>query len=76
MGTEKRERQKANRLQRQIEEHRAERVSSIRRTVVRGAIVVALAIAAVVAIAWIGGAFDGDDEPADGAASVSIRDAQ
>ena len=63
MGTEKRERQKANRLQRQIEEARAERIGTIRRNVLRWGIGIVLAIGAVVFIAWIGGAFSGDDEP-------------
>lgn len=64
MGTEKRERQKANRLQRQIEQHRAERTNAIKRNVVRWIIIAVLALGAVVLIAWIGGAFSGDDEPA------------
>lgn len=62
MGTEKRERQKANRQQRQIEEQRAERVSSMRRTATRFGLIALIAVAAVVVIAWFGGAFDGDDD--------------
>ncbi len=61
MGTEKRERQKANRLQRQLEEARAERVGTVKRTVLRWSIGAVLALAAVVFIAWLGGAFDSDD---------------
>ena len=64
MGTEKRERQKANKLQRQLEEQRAARTDAVKRNVLRWVIVAALALAGVVLIAWIGGAFSGDDEPA------------
>lgn len=63
MGTEKRERQKANRIQRQLEEQRAERVGTIKRNVVRVVVVAALAIVGVIAIAWFGGAFDSEEEP-------------
>jgi peptidylprolyl isomerase len=63
VGTEKRERQKANRLQRQIEEQKAARASAVKRSVLRWVIIFVLALGAVVLIAWIGGAFSGDDEP-------------
>lgn len=63
MGTEKRERQKANRRQRQEEQARAERVGAIRRNVLRLGIGAIIAVGAVVFIAWLGGAFSGDDEP-------------
>lgn len=62
MGTEKRERQKANRLQRQIEEERAAKVSTARRTATRFGLIALVAVIGVVILAWIGGAFDGDDE--------------
>lgn len=62
MGTEKRERQKANRLQRQIEEARAERVGTVKRTALRWGIGAVAAVGAVVFIAWLGGAFDSDSE--------------
>lgn len=65
MGTPKRERQKANRQQRLIEETRAERSSAIKRNVIRWSLAGVLAIGAVVVIAWIGGAFSGDDDAAD-----------
>ncbi len=75
MGTAKRERQKANRIQRQIEEQRAERVSSVRRTATRVGLIGVLAIAGVVIIAWIGGAFGGDDDDvADVPADVDLAD--
>ena len=64
MGTEKRERQKANRQQRLIEEAKAERSAAVKRNVLRWSLAAVLAIAAVVLIAWIGGAFSGDDETA------------
>ena len=63
MGTEKRERQKANRQQRLLEEQRAARVAAVRRNVLRWVIIAVLAVGAVVLIAWIGGAFSGDEEP-------------
>ena len=62
MGTQKRERQKANRQQRLIDEAKAERSATIKRNVVRWSLAAVLAIAAVVLLAWIGGAFSGDDE--------------
>ncbi|MDJ0769433.1 MAG: peptidylprolyl isomerase [Ilumatobacter sp.] len=62
MGTEKRERQKANRLQRQLEAAREERNSAIKRNVLRWSLVAVLAVAGIVLIAWVGGAFDDDDE--------------
>lgn len=64
MGTEKRERQKANKAQRRIEEARAARSGAVKRNAVRWSIVGVLAVAAVVVIAWIGGAFGSDDEAA------------
>jgi len=63
VGTEKRERQKANRHQRQLEEQKAARTAAVRRNVLRWIIIAVLALGAVVLIAWIGGAFGGDDEP-------------
>ncbi len=67
MGTEKRERQKLNRQQRLIEEARAERTSAVKRNVLRWSAALIAAVAAVIGIAWVGGAFDsgdGDDEQA------------
>jgi cyclophilin family peptidyl-prolyl cis-trans isomerase len=62
VGSPKRERQKANRLQRQIDEARAERASAVKRNALRWTIVAIAAIGGVVLIAWLGGAFDNDDE--------------
>ena len=62
MGTQKRERQKANRQQRLIEEARAERVGTVKRTVLRWGIGGVAALGAIVLIAWIGGAFDSDED--------------
>jgi peptidylprolyl isomerase len=45
-----------------IEEARAERTAKVRRSAVRWGIAGVLGIGAVVLIAWIGGAFSGDDE--------------
>jgi len=58
VGTQKRERQKANRAKRQAEEAKAARTSAVKRNTVRWVIVAIGAVAAVVLIAWIGGAFD------------------
>ena len=62
MGTEKRERQKANRQQRLMEEAKAERAGAVKRNAVRWGAALVAAIGAVVLIAWVGGAFDGDGE--------------
>ena len=62
MGTEKRERQKANRQQRLVEEARAERSAKVQRSFVRWGIAGVLGIGVVVLIAWIGGAFSSGDE--------------
>ena len=61
VGTEKRERQKANRAKRQAEEAKAARNSAVKRNAVRWVIVAIAAVAAVVLIAWIGGAFDSSE---------------
>lgn len=62
MGTEKRERQKANKQQRQMEEARQERSSKARRNVLRWTAAIIAAVGGVVLIAWVGGAFDGDSD--------------
>lgn len=74
MGTQKRERQKANRQQRIVEEARVERSVTIKRNVIRWSLAAVLAIGAVVLIAWIGGAFSGDDDGdgADEEAAVTL----
>jgi hypothetical protein len=72
VGTPKRERQKANRLQRQIEDARAERVGTVKRTVLRIAVIAVIAIVAVVLIAWIGGAFSDDESGGGGDAAVAV----
>ena len=61
MGTQKRERQQSNRQQRLIQEARSERVGTVKRTVLRWGIGAVAALGAIVFIAWIGGAFSGDD---------------
>lgn len=65
MGTEKRERQKSNRQQRLIEEAKAERRAAVKRNVLRWSLAAVLAIVAVVLLAWISGAFSGDDDAAE-----------
>jgi cyclophilin family peptidyl-prolyl cis-trans isomerase len=63
VGTDKRARQKSNRTQRQIQEAQAAKASAVKRNAVRWGVALVAAFAAVVLIAWIGGAFSGDDEP-------------
>lgn len=62
MGTDKRERQKANRAKRREEELKAARATKVKRTALRWVLAGVLALGAVILIAWIGGAFDGDEE--------------
>ena len=72
MGTEKRERQKANRQQRRIEEARAERSSTVKRNVVRWTAGIVAAVGAVVLIAWVGGAFDSGDGDEEAVAEITL----
>jgi peptidylprolyl isomerase len=65
VGTEKRERQKANRQQRLIEEARTERAGVVKRNALRWTMGIVAAVGAVVLIAWVGGAFDGGDDEAE-----------
>ena len=69
MGTDKRQRQKANRTERRQAEHRSAHRRALQRRIGRIGAIVVLGVVAVVVIAWIGGAFDGDDEAAPDAAS-------
>ena len=48
---------------RREEELRAARASAVKRTTLRWVAVVIAGLAAIVLIAWVGGAFDGDDTP-------------
>ncbi|HWL44347.1 MAG TPA: peptidylprolyl isomerase [Ilumatobacter sp.] len=64
MGTAKRERQKANRALRRVEEQQEARKDTVKRNFVKWGAVIVAAFAAVVLIAWVGGAFDGDDDNA------------
>ena len=61
MGTAKRERQKANRAQREQEIARA----AARRRTTRLAILIGSAILAVFVLVFVAGQFVGDDDPAD-----------
>jgi cyclophilin family peptidyl-prolyl cis-trans isomerase len=61
MGTEKRERQKANRAMRDAEVAKAERASAVKRNAIRWVGAIVAAFAAVLLIAWFGGAFDDDE---------------
>ena len=64
VGTEKRERQKANRRQRLEEQARDRRAGATRRNVRRIGIGAIAAIGAAVLIAWLGGAFDSEETEA------------
>ena len=48
---------------RREEELRAARANAVKRTTLRWVTVVVAGLAAIVLIAWVGGAFDGDDTP-------------
>jgi cyclophilin family peptidyl-prolyl cis-trans isomerase len=61
VGTEKRERQKANRALKQQQEHKQQRSRAAKQRGLRIGVIALLALAGVVFIAWIGGAFEGDD---------------
>ena len=74
VGTQKRERQKANRAKRQAEQAKAARTSAVKRNAVRWVIVAIAAVAAVVLIAWIGGAFDSSETDVP-TTTLPIRDA-
>ncbi len=64
VGTEKRERQKANRRQRLEEQARDRRAGATRRNVRRIGIGAIATVGVAVLVAWLGGAFDGDDTEA------------
>lgn len=66
MGTEKRERQKANRALKQQAVIRQARTDKMKRNGLRITLGVVVALLAVVGIAWIGGAFDSDDDTVTG----------
>ncbi len=67
MGTEKRERQKANRALKQQAVIRQARTDKMKRNGLRITLGIAVALIAVVGIAWLGGAFDSDDDTLTGA---------
>ena len=62
MGTAKRERQKANRALKRIEEEQEVKKATIKRNTLKWGAAIVAGFAAVVLIAWVGGAFDGDDD--------------
>jgi peptidyl-prolyl cis-trans isomerase B (cyclophilin B) len=62
VGTPKRERQKANRALRHVQQQQEARKSAVKRNVIKWGAAIVAAFAAVLLIAWIGGAFDGDDD--------------
>lgn len=77
MGTEKRERQKANRALKYEEQSKTERRDKTKRTFFKGGIIVAGAVIVVIAIALIGGAGgddDGDEASDDGANPAATND--
>jgi len=72
VGTEKRERQKANRQQRLIEEARIERTNVVKRNAVRWTAAIVAAVGAIVLIAWVGGAFDGGGDEEEVAPVITL----
>jgi peptidyl-prolyl cis-trans isomerase B (cyclophilin B) len=58
VGTDKRERQKANRELRRVSEERRSKAQATKKRALRISAVVFAALAGVVGIAWVGGAFD------------------
>lgn len=74
MGTQKRERQKANRALRQAEEIKAARSDAVKRNAVRWVLILIAAVGAVVLIAWIGGAFDSDDDTPEPTVPLTLPD--
>jgi cyclophilin family peptidyl-prolyl cis-trans isomerase len=75
VGTEKRERQKANRALKQQAVIRQARADKMKRNGLRITLGIAVALIAVVGIAFLGGAFDDDDdETLTGADPVSTED--
>jgi peptidyl-prolyl cis-trans isomerase B (cyclophilin B) len=60
VGTDKRERQKANRELRRVSEERRQKAQATKKRVLRVAVIVVAALAGVVGIAWVGGAFDSE----------------
>ncbi len=65
MGTEKRERQKANRAAKQQSEQRQQRRASVQKRILRLLAVLVLGVAGIVFIAWLAGAFDSEPDQAD-----------
>jgi peptidyl-prolyl cis-trans isomerase B (cyclophilin B) len=61
VGTEKRERQKSNRALKLEQEQREARARAMRKKIVRIVLIALLALAGVVFIAWMGGAFDDNE---------------
>ncbi len=77
MGTEKRERKKANRAERRASEQRSQRRQAVQRRVIRIGSVLVLGILGVILIAWLGGAFRGDSEDtatSDDATATTVAD--
>ncbi len=74
MGTDKRERQKSNRALKQQAAIRQARTDKMKRNGLRITLAIGVALVAVVAIAWMGGAFDGGDDESLTAADTSSVD--
>jgi hypothetical protein len=72
VGTEKRERKKANKAARQEREIRQQRVDNVRRKATKWGTLLIVGLGLVVGIAALGGAFSGDDTAGDSAASDEV----
>lgn len=70
VGTDKRERQKANRQKKMEEQHRAEKQGNIRSRVILFATIAALLLGALYLVSVVGG----DDDPADETATAQFAD--
>jgi hypothetical protein len=62
VGTDKRQRQKANRAMKQAEVARTERADAVKRNVVKLFVLAVAALGGVVLIVWIAGGFDSETD--------------
>jgi len=75
VGTDKRERQKANRELRRVSEERRQKTQATKKRALRIGVIVLAALAGVVGIAWVGGAFDSETASAPATTAPTTPDA-